>query len=136
MGLERCQERFDGERSVRLAGREFIVAPLSLRAIMALADYVPKLAAAPTDVIDSTRIEPLVDTVLLALKRTYPTLTKEELLDLPIRLDELRAAVDVVIEQAGGRKVDPALGEQKPPDQVRGASDLKPSTGESSSPTS
>lgn len=130
MSIERSQEHFDGERSVKLAGREFTVAPLSLRAIMALADYVPKLAAAPTDVIDSTRIEPLIDTILLALKRTYPTLTKDELLDLPIRLDELRAAVDVVIEQAGGRKVDPALGEQK------AASDLKPSTGESSSPTS
>ena len=31
-------------RSVRLAGREFWIAPLSLRQILAIADYVPKLS--------------------------------------------------------------------------------------------
>jgi hypothetical protein len=45
------------------------------------------------------------------LRRAHPALTRDEFFDLPIPLGELVAALPVVIEQAGGRKVDAAAGE-------------------------
>ena len=46
-------------RSVELGGREFHVAPLSLRQILAIADYVPKLTGITVDNVSSERLTPL-----------------------------------------------------------------------------
>ena len=45
MSFER-DENLDlsGARTVRLGGRDWLIAPLSLRQILAIADYVPKLS--------------------------------------------------------------------------------------------
>lgn len=101
-------------RSVRLAGRDFHVAPLSLRQILAIADFVPKLSAVGADNLSSARLAPLAEVLWHGLRRAHPKLTREEFLDLPITIGELVAALPVVIEQAGGRKVDAAAGESRP----------------------
>jgi hypothetical protein len=117
-------------RTVRLAGRDFHVAPLSLRQILAIADYVPKLSGIGTDAISGERLTPLAEVLWHGLRRAHPRLSRDEFLDLPITVAELVAALPTVIEQAGGRGVDAAAGESQ------AASASMPSTGARSSPTS
>jgi hypothetical protein len=92
-------------RSVRLAGRDFYVAPLSLRQILAIADHVPKLSAVSADDISGERLTPLAEVLWHGLRRAHPRLTRDEFFDLPITIADLVAALPVVIEQAGGQRV-------------------------------
>jgi len=117
-------------RPVRLAGRTFYIAPLSLRQILAIADYVPKLSGITAETMSGERLSPLAEVLWHGLRRAHPGLTREEFFDLPITIAELVAALPVVIEQAGGRRVDAAAGE------LSAASASTPSTGARSSPTS
>jgi hypothetical protein len=117
-------------RPVRLGGHDFHVAPLSLRQILAIADYVPKLSGIDIDNLSGERLKPLAEVLWHGLRRAHPRLTHDEFFDLPITIAELVAALPVVIEQAGGRKVDAAAGE------ISATSALPPSTGGPSSPTS
>jgi hypothetical protein len=98
-------------RVVRLAGRDFYVAPLSLRQILAIADHVPKLSGITAENLSGERLAPLAEVLWHGLRRAHPKLTRDEFLDLPIPLGELVTALPVVIEQAGGRKVDAEMGE-------------------------
>lgn len=98
-------------RKVRLAGHEFYVAPLSLRQIIAVADYVPKLSGITAENMSGERLAPLAEVLWQGLRRAHPKLGREEFLDLPIPIGELVAALPVVIEQAGGRRVGPSEGE-------------------------
>lgn len=116
-------------RVVRLAGHDFYVAPLSLRQILAVADYVPKLSAISADNLSGERLTPLAEVLWHGLRRAHPQLTREEFFDLPITIAELVAALPVVIEQAGGRRVDATAGE------MVAASASIASTGARSSPT-
>jgi len=93
-------------RSVRLAGREFYVAPLSLRQILAIADHVPKLSGITVENLSGERLLPLAEVVWHGLRRAHPSLTREEFFDLPIPIGELVAALPVVIEQAGGKRIE------------------------------
>jgi hypothetical protein len=114
-------------RKVRLGGRDFQFPPLSLRQILAIADQVPKLAAITADNISAERLMPAAEVVWHGLRRAHPTLTRDEFFDLPITIAEMFAALPVVIEQAGGRKVDAAAGEL--------SATGTPAIGASSSPT-
>jgi hypothetical protein len=98
-------------RVVRLAGRDFYIAPLSLRQILAIADYVPKLSGITAETMSGERLTPLAEVLWHGLRRAHPKLTRDEFLDLPIPLGELVAALPVVIEQAGGRRVETGAGE-------------------------
>jgi hypothetical protein len=98
-------------RTVRLAGRDFYIAPLSLRQILAIADHVPKLSGITADTMTGERLTPLAEVLWHGLRRAHPKLTRDEFLDLPIPLGELVTALPVVIEQAGGRKVETGTGE-------------------------
>jgi hypothetical protein len=117
-------------RVVRLAGHDFHVAPLSLRQILAIADYVPKLSAIGSENLSGERLAPLAEVLWHGLRRAHPKLTRDEFFDLPITIAELVAALPVVIEQAGGRKADVSAGE------ILAASASTQSTGARSSPTS
>jgi hypothetical protein len=127
-------------RIVRLAGRDFYVPPLSLRQILAIADHVPKLPGLTADNMSGERLTPLVEVLWHGLRRAHPRLTRDEFLDLPIPLGELVAALPVVIEQAGGRKVDASAGESLPHRAsamgMPAANGSTPSTGARSSPSS
>lgn len=96
-----------GARTVTLGGREFSILPLSLRQILAIADDVPKLSGITAENLSGERLTPLADVVWQGLRRAHPALTREEFFDLPIPIGELVAALPLVIEQAGGKKVDP-----------------------------
>jgi hypothetical protein len=117
-------------RLVRLGGHDFHIAPLSLRQILAIADYVPKLSGITAENLSGERLIPLAEVLWHGLRRAYPGLTRDEFFDLPITIAELVAALPVVIEQAGGRKVDATAGE------TVAASASMPSTGVRSSPIS
>jgi hypothetical protein len=102
-------------RTVRLAGREFSIAPLTLRQTLAIADYVPKLAAITSENISGERLAPLAEVVWHGLRRAYPDLTREEFLELPITVAELATALPIVIEQAGSKKAESSGGEAPAP---------------------
>ena len=127
-------------RTVRLAGRDFYVAPLSLRQILAIADYVPKLSGITAENMSGERLAPLAEVLWHGLRRAHPKLTREEFFDLPIPLGELVAALPVVIEQAGGRKMEAPMGEVEPHRAsamgTPAASASTPSIGGRSSPSS
>ncbi len=130
MTLERDESiDFATARLVQLAGRDFTVAPLSLRQILAIADYVPKLSGITAENLSGERLLPLAEVLWHGLRRAHPALTHDEFLDLPITIAELVGALPVVIEQAGGRRVNAAAGE------MLAASASTPSTGARSSPT-
>ena len=98
---------------VRLAGRDFYVAPLSLRQILAIADYVPKLSAhRRRTTLSGERLAPLAEVLWHGLRRAHPKLTREEFFDLPITIAELRRGA-AGGDRAGRRqtKVDAAAGE-------------------------
>lgn len=141
MSFERDESLdLSGARTVHLAGREWIVAPLSLRQILAVADFVPKLAAIGADNLSGERLAPLAEVLWHGLRRAHPRLTRDEFLDLPITVAELVAALPVVIEQAGGR---PVAGGGVAPQQESASAGETPaasasiaSTGARSSPTS
>ncbi len=148
MSLER-DEKLDlsGARTVWLGGRDWIVAPLSLRQILAIADFVPKLSAIGADNLSGERLAPLAEVLWHGLRRAHPRLTRDEFFDLPITIAELVAALPVVIEQAGGRRVDAAEDGAAPArrgtpageklaGEALAASASTPSTGARSSPTS
>ena len=69
---------------MRLAGRDFYIAPLSLRQILAIADYVPKLSGITADTMTGERLTPLAEVLWHGLRRAHPQLTRDEFLDLPI----------------------------------------------------
>jgi hypothetical protein len=126
-------------RTVRLAGRDFHVAPLSLRQILAIADFVPKLSGVGPENLSGERILPLAEVLWHGLRRAHPKLTRDEFFDLPITIAELVTALPVVIEQAGGKKVDESAGELEPHrasamGTPAAASASMPSTGARSSP--
>lgn len=129
-----------GAKTVRLGGREWTVAPLSLRQILAIADFVPKLSAIGVDSLSGERLAPLAEVLWHGLRRAHPRLTRDEFLDLPITIAELVAALPVVIEQAGGRRV--GAEEAVAPEGAAAAGEMlaasasTPSTGARSSPTS
>ena len=136
-------ERLDlsGARIVRLGGRDWCVAPLSLRQILAIADFVPKLSAIGVDNLSGERLAPLAEVLWHGLRRAHPRLTRDEFFDLPITIAELVAALPVVIEQAGGRRLDAADGEGAPgagmpAGEILAASASTQLTGVRSSPTS
>ena len=131
MSLER-DESIDlaTARTVRLADRDFSIAPLSLRQILAVADQLPKMAGLTAENVSGERLTPIAEIVWQGLRRAYPQLTREEFFDLPITVAELVAALSVVMQQAGARKRESGEGESS------AASDSMKSTGERSSPTS
>ncbi len=121
-------------RRVRLGGCDFHVAPLSLRQILAIADYVPKLSGIGAENMSGERLAPLAEVLWHGLRRAHPKLTRDEFFDLPITIAELVAALPVVIEQAGGRKVE--AGEGTALGEAMAASASVPSTGARSSQNS
>lgn len=129
-----------GARTVRLGGHDWLVAPLSLRQIIAIADFVPKLAAINAESLSGERIVPLAEVLWHGLRRAHPRLTRDEFFDLPITIAELVAALPVVIEQAGGRRIDAAetaaTGGGAPMGEAVAASASIMSTGARLSPTS
>ena len=137
MSLE-LSENLDlsGARDVQLGGRRWKVAPLSLRQILAIADHVPRLSAISVETISGERIAPLAEVVWHGLRRAYPTLSREEFFDLPITIGELVVALPIVIEQAGGRRLDIAGEGDASAGEAQAASASTASTGVRSSPTS
>jgi hypothetical protein len=128
--------------TVRLADRDFSIAPLSLRQVLAVADQLPKMAGLTAENVSGERLAPIAEIVWQGLRRAYPQLTREEFFDLPITVAELVAALSVVMQQAGARKRESGQGELEPHragamgTPAQAASDSMKSTGERSSPIS
>jgi hypothetical protein len=90
---------------VTLAGREWFVPTLALRqsrtVLPALMRVLPVLAELPSNeaLLSEDSFESIIDVVHVGLTRAYPTLTREDFLDLPISTVELIGAVAPVMRQ-------------------------------------
>jgi hypothetical protein len=98
-------------REVTLAGQTFYIAPLSLRQVLAIADFVPKLGEVKAADLSGEKLMPMIEVLWHGLRRVHKNLGKDELMDMPIRIDEVVKALPTVIEQAGGAKAEAKPGE-------------------------
>jgi hypothetical protein len=97
-------------KPITLGRRQYHVAPLPLRHVLAIVALLPKVnqnLATLTDGIDEPKLSPVVEIIRRALIKAYPAVTADDILDLPVTIDELIAAVPVVIAQSGGRRNNP-----------------------------
>ena len=94
---------------------------------------MPKLSGIGVETVSGERLMPLAEVLWHGLRRAHPNLMRDEFFDLPITIAELVAALPVVIEQAGGRKVD--AGEDRHLGEAPAASASTPSIGARSSPS-
>lgn len=100
----------DRAKTIKLDGKDFYIAPLPLRQVLAMAALLPKLKhlqekppAEAAELFSQESIDPVLDMLVVGLKKAYPTVTRDDLLDMPIGIDEMVAAIPVVISQAGGK---------------------------------
>lgn len=116
-----------GSRTVSIGGAELIIAPLTLRQTIPLAEVTKRIFAGRESgltkigasgdgedraIYGSDMLECYVDVVRIGLQRVYPDATRDDVLDLTASVDELVAASMVVMEQAGGKKKEDPAGEQ------------------------
>lgn len=108
----------EGEcEKVILAGKPYLVAPLSLRQVLAIRPLLGKAHAAimaPADQWTEDDLLPAIQIIWRGLKRAYPALTLDEILDTPATVAEMIAALPVVLRQAGA-KVAEAVSEGEAP---------------------
>jgi hypothetical protein len=142
----------EGLPTITLGGKAYFVAPLLLRQKIAnmplvsralgLARKFVELAAAvddsrPAPEFSEADFEPLIGFVVNGLRRLYPTVTRDDLLDSDLAPIELINAVPVIIAQSGGRKPGSAAASgELPVGEQTAASDSRTSTGASSPPRS
>lgn len=102
--------RFAGHegKSITLAGRAWVMADLAPRQFRKVIPAVLGLSSlqAVCD-IDEARLDRLLDAFYHALTRNYPDLTREEFLDLPIKVTELIAGLPALAAAAG---IEPSRG--------------------------
>lgn len=90
-------------KEVSLGGKTFYVMPVPLRHVIAMSSVIPKMiGVSPEDIVGDTHLNLMVDVLMKGLARGHPNLTKDELLELPVTLEELTGAFPVVVMQAGG----------------------------------
>jgi hypothetical protein len=106
---------------VAFAGREWFVPTLAMRqsrvvvpALMRLMPVLQQMQSGQTAGLSEEHFENIIAIVHAALTRAYPTLTRDEFLDLPASTTELVAAIAAVMRQTGFFKPaeDAAPGEQ------------------------
>lgn len=122
-----------GARKVTLAGKDYEIVPFTLRRTIAMAKVAPALehlSKAKDATLSDEELMAFVDVVRIGLSGAYPSVTNDDVLDLPLELKDLVAAANVVIEQAGGKRAGATAGESS------AASGSVISTGISSSPNS
>ena len=95
-----------GAPVVTLGGREFFMAPLAMRQLRLVAPLaktgLKAIAALPETIVFSTgEFDTLLGAVHAALTRAYPALTLDDLLDLPIAVEELAAAFKAALISTG-----------------------------------
>lgn len=92
---------FDGA-AVTLAGRTWVMADLAPRQFRKVMPAVIGLASVRSaGELDEGAIDRLLDAFYWALTRNYPDLTRDEFLDLPIKLTELVRALPALAKAAG-----------------------------------
>jgi hypothetical protein len=84
-------------KSVMLGERQVMVLPLTLRQTIKVADTLKKVSQ--PDAATADHIDALIDFALIGLGRTYPQLTRDDVLDSEATVPQLRAVVDVLIDK-------------------------------------
>lgn len=99
--------KFEGE-IINLAGTDYTVPALSLRQVREMAPKLDLLDSNETGLPAVEQVDALVDVLHAALQRNYPSITKDELLDL-IDLGNMTTLIKAAMRTSGMVK----LGEGK-----------------------
>jgi hypothetical protein len=91
--------RFEGEE-IQLGNEKYIVPALSLRQVRELSPKLDKLEADGAGLPGLDQIDAVVEVLHAALKRNYPEMTKDQLLDL-IDLGNLTALIKAAMRTSG-----------------------------------
>jgi hypothetical protein len=89
---------------ITLAGGKLLVAPLVLRHMLAITPLLAHAHAAiarPIAELTEENFRPVVEIVWRGLWRTYPSLTMDELADMPATVGEFIKAIPVILKQGG-----------------------------------
>jgi hypothetical protein len=92
---------------IRLGGCDWAVPELAAKQIMRLVPALGRLErlgrakAGGFETLTEEEIKWIYDVAFIALTRAYPDLARESFDDLPIRIDEIVAAMPVIARQAG-----------------------------------
>lgn len=120
-------------KPARFGGKEYLIAPFTLRRIKKVASIAPKVMRLDAHEMSEQTLDPFVEVIWQGLLGAYPKVTRDEVEDLPMTMTEINAAVDIILEQMGGQK---KLNGAAPVGESLAASDSRTSTGTSSSQTS
>ena len=124
MSLKRDETRdWPGARTIHVGGVDYVVAPLTLRQTIPLADVTKKIFEARETgltkidggeraIYGSDMLDHYVDVIKFGLQRAYPDVTRDDVLDMTGNVDELITASVVIMEQAGGKRDSTPVGEQ------------------------
>jgi hypothetical protein len=105
-------------RTVSLGGKDYVIAPFTLRRIKKVAGLTPRVMRLDAAQMSEEALDPFVDVLWQGLLGAYPKLDRDEVEDLAMTMAEINAAVDVIMEQMGGVK-------KPPPGEPQAASALK-----------
>jgi hypothetical protein len=118
---------------IELGGRSFIIPPFTLRRVKVFVPMMAKLQSVKAGEMTEANIDDAADAVLVGIQAAHPSFTKENLLDMPVTLEELFSAVTAIGPQAGLKKV------ERPPAEAAGMVSISPpskANGTSASPIS
>lgn len=104
-----------------LGGRDLVVPPLNFRSLQQLQERLAKFSGG----VDPESLDIVVDSTWEALKRNYPELTRDEVIDF-LDLENMMAVMEAVMDVSGMKRKETEQQE---------ASSGDPSTGPSSTPT-
>ena len=96
--------------SIALGGRHFEIRPLKLGQLRHLLDALEEMAGKSGGAL----IEAAARVIVAGLKPLHPDIAVDAVLDLEAGVDELNAAVAVILRIAGLRPMEPGAGEARP----------------------
>lgn len=89
------------DQTITVGGRKFVVPPLSARRIIELLELGSKLVDINAQKPSGEQVKDIYRSVLIGIQQGKPDFTLDELMDLPIPIDQAMAALGVVQRQAG-----------------------------------
>ena len=106
--------------TIELGGRSFVIPPLTLRRIKVFVPMLSKLQDIKASEVTEANIDTALDAVLIGIQAGNPTFTRDELLDMPVVIEDLFSALTAIGPQAGLKKV------ESPPDEAAGTVSTSP----------
>jgi hypothetical protein len=93
--------------TLEIGGKHFELKPLNLKSLKKLAEkgYLQKLSSMNSGLLEADQLEAVIQTVAIALQRSYPDVTAEWLEDV-IEVQELSGVLNAILVASGFKSAD------------------------------